>query len=56
MRPIRIFKAESFRFAALFALVFLALTGALIGTVLWIVSGTERDTLIEANESRHHRP
>ncbi|MGC1457731.1 MAG: HAMP domain-containing sensor histidine kinase [Steroidobacteraceae bacterium] len=51
MRPIRIFKAESFRFAALFALVFLTLTGVLIGTVLWIVSGTERDTLIEANES-----
>ena len=32
-------------------MVFLALTAALIGTVLWIVSGTERDTLIEANES-----
>ncbi len=51
LRPIRIFKAESFRFAALFAVVFLALTGVLIVTVLWIVSGTERDTLIEANES-----
>jgi signal transduction histidine kinase len=35
----------------LFALVFLTLTGVLIGTVLWIVAGTERDTLIEANES-----
>ena len=32
-------------------LVFLALTAVLIGTVLWIVAGTERDTLIEANES-----
>jgi signal transduction histidine kinase len=47
----RIFKAESFRLAALFALVFLALTGALIGTVLWIVAGTERSTLIAANEA-----
>jgi len=51
LRPIRIFKAESFRFATLFALVFLILTGVLIGTVLWIVAGAERETLIEANES-----
>ncbi|HEX3837399.1 MAG TPA: HAMP domain-containing sensor histidine kinase [Steroidobacteraceae bacterium] len=51
MRPIRIFKGESFRFAALFALVFLTLTGVLIGTVLWIVAGTERSTLIAANEA-----
>jgi signal transduction histidine kinase len=51
LRPIRIFKAESFRLAALFAVVFLTLSGVLIGTVLWIVAGTERDTLIEANES-----
>jgi signal transduction histidine kinase len=51
LRPIRIFKAESFRFAALFALVFLTLTAVLIGTVLWIVAGAERYTLIEANES-----
>ena len=51
MRPIRIFKAESFRFAALFALVFLSLTGGLIGTVLWIVAGAERQSLIAANES-----
>jgi signal transduction histidine kinase len=51
LRPIRIFKAESFRFAALFALVFLTLTGVLIVTVLWIVAGTERDTLIQTNES-----
>jgi signal transduction histidine kinase len=48
---IRIFKAESFRLAALFALLFLTLTAALIGTVLWIVAGTERETLIAANES-----
>jgi signal transduction histidine kinase len=48
---IRIFKAESFRLAALFALLFLTLTAVLIGTVLWIVAGTERETLIAANES-----
>jgi signal transduction histidine kinase len=51
LRPIRIFKAESFRLAALFALVFLALTGALLGTVLWIVEGTERNTLVSANDA-----
>jgi signal transduction histidine kinase len=51
LRPIRIFKGESFRFAALFALVFLTLTAVLIGTVLWIVAGTERNTLISANEA-----
>ncbi len=51
MRPIRIFKAETFRLAALFALLFLALTGALIGTVLWIVDGTQRSTLITANDA-----
>jgi signal transduction histidine kinase len=48
---IRIFKAESFRLAALFAVVFLTLTAVLIGTVLWIVAGTEREALIAANES-----
>jgi signal transduction histidine kinase len=48
---IRIFKAESFRLAALFALVFLTLTAVLIGTVLWIVAGAARETLIAANES-----
>ena len=51
MPQIRIFKAESFRLAALFALVFLTLTAVLIGTVLWIVDGTERETLIAANEA-----
>jgi signal transduction histidine kinase len=49
--PIRILKAESFRLAALFALLFLALTGVLIGTVLWIVNAAERSTLITANEA-----
>ncbi len=43
--------AESFRLAALFALLFLALTGALIGTVLWIVEEAERTTLMAANEA-----
>jgi signal transduction histidine kinase len=47
----RILKAESFRLAALFALVFLTLTAALIGTVLWIIDGTERERLLAANES-----
>jgi signal transduction histidine kinase len=47
----RIFKAESFRLAALFALVFLTLTAVLLGSVLWIVAGTERAALIAANES-----
>ena len=51
MAQTRIFKAESFRLAALFALVFLTLTAVLIGTVLWIVAGTEREMLIAANES-----
>jgi signal transduction histidine kinase len=51
LRPTRIFKAESFRFAALFALVFLTLTAALIGTVLWIVAGAERQSLIAANDA-----
>ena len=51
MRPTRIFRGESFRFAALFALVFLTLTGALIGTVLWIVAGSERQTLVAANDA-----
>ena len=31
--------------------MFLTLTGVLIGTVLWIVAGTERNTLIAANEA-----
>jgi signal transduction histidine kinase len=51
LRPIRIFKAESFRLAALFALLFLTLTGALIVTVLWIVEGAERNSLLSGNEA-----
>jgi len=49
--PTRLLKAESFRFAVLFALVFLTLTGALLGTVIWIVTGEERNTLLAANEA-----
>ena len=33
------------------ALAFLVLTGALIGTVLWIVAGTERQSLMAANDA-----
>ncbi len=51
MRPNRLFRSESLRFAALFALVFLTLTGVLIGTIQWLVAGSERDTLIAANEA-----
>jgi len=40
-----------FRLAALFALLFLTLTGALILTVLWIVEGTQRSTLVGANQA-----
>jgi signal transduction histidine kinase len=40
-----------FRLAALFALLFLTLTGALILTVLWIVEGTQRSTLVSANQA-----
>src|SRR5580692_8058534 len=51
LSSIRIFKAEMFRLAALFALLFLTLTGALIGTVLWIVDGTQRSNLVGANNA-----
>ncbi len=51
LSSIRIFKAELFRLATLFALLFLTLTGALILTVLWIVEGTQRSTLISANQA-----
>jgi signal transduction histidine kinase len=51
LRPIRVFRAESFRLAALFAFVFLTLTAVLLSTVLWIVAGAERHSLVAANES-----
>jgi signal transduction histidine kinase len=51
LRKTRILKAESFRLAALFALLFLALTGALMVTILWIVDGAQGSALIAANEA-----
>ena len=51
LRQTRVLKAESFRLAAIFALLFLALTGALMVAVLWIVDGAQRGTLIAANEA-----
>ncbi len=51
LRQTRILKAESFRLAALFALLFLALTGALMVTILWIVDGAQSSALVAANEA-----
>jgi len=51
LRQTRVLKAESFRLAALFALLFLVLTGALMVTILWIVDGAQRTALIAANEA-----
>lgn len=50
-RQTRILKSDGFRLAAAFALLFLAFTGILIGTVLWIVEGTQRAALIGANDA-----
>jgi signal transduction histidine kinase len=49
-RP-RILKSDGFRLAAVFALLFLAFTGILIGTVLFIVEGTQRAALTGANDA-----
>ncbi len=51
LRPARIVKSDVFRLAALFACLFLAFTGVLIGTVLWIVDGTQRAALVGANDA-----
>src|ERR1700736_1022161 len=51
LRPIRIVKSDVFRLAALFALLFLALTGILVCTVLWIVQGTQKAALTSANDA-----
>ncbi|MDP9064444.1 MAG: HAMP domain-containing histidine kinase [Pseudomonadota bacterium] len=51
MRPTRIVKSDAFRLAALFTCLFLAFTGMLIGTVLWIVEGTQKAGLTSANEA-----
>lgn len=50
LQPTRIIQSATFRLAALFALLFLTLTGALIGTVLWIVAGTQESSLVRAND------
>ena len=51
LRPTRILKSDVFRFAALFAFLFLAFTGILLGTVLWIVQETQRAALMSANDA-----
>jgi signal transduction histidine kinase len=51
LRPTRIVKSDVFRLAAVFAFLFLAFTGILIGTVVWIVDGTQRAALISANDA-----
>jgi signal transduction histidine kinase len=48
LRPIRIFKTESFRSAALFATLFLVLSWVLLGAVYWIVDDTETAALVGA--------
>ena len=48
MRPIRVFKTESFRSAALFATLFLILSWALLGVVYWIVNDTQTSALVGA--------
>lgn len=48
MRPIRVFKTESFRSAALFAALFLVLSWVLLGAVYWIVNDTQTAALVGA--------
>src|SRR5260221_9753003 len=49
-RP-RIFRSDGFRLAAVFTLLFLTFAGILIGTVLFIVEGTQRSVLTGANDA-----
>ena len=51
MRRPRIFRSDGFRLAAVFTLLFLTFTGILIGTVLFIVEGTQRAVLTGANDA-----
>ena len=51
MRRPRIIRSDGFRLAAVFTLLFLAFTGILIGTVLFIVEGTQRAVLTGANDA-----
>jgi signal transduction histidine kinase len=48
LRPTRVFKTESFRSAALFATLFLILSGVLLGVVYWIVNETQTAALVGA--------
>jgi signal transduction histidine kinase len=48
LRPIRVFKTESFRSAALFATLFLILSWVLLGVVYWIVHETQTAALVGA--------
>jgi len=51
LRVNRIIKSGTFRLAAAFSALFLVLTGALMGTVLWIVDNTQTETLVRANDA-----
>jgi signal transduction histidine kinase len=51
LRQIRVVNSEGFRFAALFAVVFLGLAGTLCAAVLWIVDDTQTSALISANDA-----
>lgn len=51
MRKVRVLNSEGFRFAALFAAVFLALACALCAAVLWIVGDMQTSALIGANDA-----
>jgi len=44
-------KSQTARLSAIFAALFLALTGVLMGTVLWIVNGTLSATLLRENDA-----
>ena len=48
MARIRLIRTESFRLAAWFAVIFLCLTGALVGTVYWIVEDAQTKALLSA--------
>ena len=48
MRPNRVFKTESFRSAALFAILFLVLSWVLLGAVYWIVDDMQTKALVGA--------
>jgi signal transduction histidine kinase len=49
--PTRLFRTESFRVAALFAILLLGLSWTLLGVVYWIVNDAEVSTLVSAVNS-----